>query len=139
MAFWEWQETYSININKFDVHHQKLFTLINNLYASVFQCKDTCQKQVLIRKTLAELVDYTYYHFAQEEEFLLTYEYPDYMPHKEEHEQFKKHLTQLMEQYEDDTFVWSLPVLIFLKDWISLHVLNTDKQYGSYLNEKNVK
>ena len=93
----------------------------------------------MIRKTLAELVDYTYYHFAQEEEFLLTYEYPDYMPHKEEHEQFKKHLTQLMEQYEDDTFVWSLPVLIFLKDWISLHVLNTDKQYGSYLNEKNVK
>lgn len=136
MAFGEWQETYSVNIPSLDAHHQKLFVLISTLYANVFQNEGTNQKHVLIGKTLAELIDYTYYHFGQEEELLFKYEYPDYIPHKKEHEQFKLYLTQLMEQYKDGTLIWSLPILLFLKDWISLHVLKSDKEYELYLKEK---
>jgi len=42
------------------------FSLIINLYENIFQCENKSQKQLLIEKTLVELVDYTYYHFAQE-------------------------------------------------------------------------
>jgi len=139
MAFGKWQETYSVNVDTLDAHHQKLFSLVENLYINIFECENNSQKQILIGKTLSELTDYTYYHFAQEEALLLKCEYPDYIPHKEEHEQFKLHLTQLLKQYKDVTFVWSLPILIFLKDWLVAHVLNADLQYESYLNEKNVQ
>ena len=64
---------------------------------------------------------------------MLKYEYPNYISHIKEHEQFKLHLSQLMKQYEDVNFVWTLPILIFLRDWIKVHILSADKEYGLYL------
>lgn len=139
MAFWKWQESYSTNIKAFDDDHHKLITLLNSLYADVYECQNISQKQPLIEKALAELIDYSCYHFETEEEMMLKYEYPDYITHKEEHTQFKLQITQWMEQSKDGSLIWTFPLLNFIKDWISSHVLNTDKQYGPYLNERNVK
>lgn len=136
MDFWEWQETYLVNIDIFDEHHKYLLALLNNLYRDVFACTDPTQKQLLIEHLLTELIDYTYYHFAAEENLLLQYEYPDYALHKQQHDTFKVQLHQLMEQHKDGSLVWSFPIFVFLKDWISLHILNADQQYAPYLNEK---
>ena len=65
-----------MRINKISKKHERVmeygfnsearFSLIINLYENIFQCENKSQKQLLIEKTLVELVDYTYYHFAQE-------------------------------------------------------------------------
>lgn len=136
MAFAEWQETYSVNIKEFDAHHQELLTLINNLYDNILECKNIIQEQPFIGEALTALKDYSDYHFKAEEELMLKYEYPGYELQKEEHEQFKMYVNQLIEQYEKGTLTLSFPIIDFLKDWLLLHVLKIDKQYGPYLNEK---
>lgn len=135
MAFWEWQETYLINISEIDTHHQKLVNLLNNLYHNVFEC-NISEKQSLIGNALAALIDYSCYHFTAEEGLMLRSEYPGYMSHKEEHEQFKTDIAQLLEENKEGTLVLSFPVLSYLKDWLILHVIHTDKQFGQYFNKK---
>jgi len=136
MAYWEWTETYLTNISNLDDHHHKLVALLNELHDNVYECQNLSQKQPLIGQALAELIDYSCYHFQAEEELMLTYEYPGYVHHKEEYEQFKLQITQLMEQHKVGNLALSFPIIGFIKEWISSHVLKTDKQYGAYLNEK---
>jgi hemerythrin len=67
---------------------------------------------------------------------MLEYEYPGYERHKEEHEKFKVQITQFLKEHNEGTLILSFPILVFLRDWLSSHVLDTDKQYGPYLKEK---
>jgi len=66
---------------------------------------------------------------------MLQYEYPGYAKHKEEHERFKLQVAQFMKE-QSESKVLPFPIVVFLKNWLTTHVLKTDKQYGPYLNEK---
>lgn len=139
MTTWKWEENYSVNISRFDTHHKKLMDLFNNLYTDIRACQDVTQKNPLIEKALAELIDYSFYHLGAEEELMFKYQYPNYVHHKKEHQQFKLRVTQLMEEYKESSIGMAFPILHFIKEWFSLHILNTDKQYASYLNKRNVR
>jgi hemerythrin len=139
MAFFEWHDSYLTHISRLDAHHKKLVTLINNLYIDVLNEPNISQKQPLIEKALAELIDYSYYHFAAEEELMLKYRYPGFMLHKEEHEQFKLQVSKMMKQHKTGDLAWTFPILDYLKYWLNLHVINTDKQYGTYFSEENIE
>lgn len=139
MVFFEWPETYLTNIEKFDAEHRKLVCLINALYNDLVNCQNISQKQPVIVEALSELIAYGCYHFAEEEELMVQYEYPGYMAHKEEHDQFKQQVAQFMKQQREGTLILSFPIMIFLKEWLISHVLTTDKQYGPFLHEKIAK
>lgn len=136
MAFWEWQETYLLDISTIDHHHRKLVALVNSLYVDVFECKDNSQKHQAVGRSLAEFIDYSHYHFALEEELMQKYKYPGYEGHKEEHNQFRLEVTRLMTQYKEGTLILSLPIFQFLKGWISIHILETDKKYVPYIPQE---
>ncbi|MBP2665928.1 MAG: hemerythrin-like metal-binding protein [Firmicutes bacterium] len=136
MIFFEWPETYLTNISKFDTQHQKLVSLINALYVDLVSCQNISQKQPVIVEALLELIAYSFYHFEAEEELMILYEYPGYMGHKEEHDQFKQQVSQFVKEQSEGTLILSFPILVFLKDWLTSHVLTTDMQYGPYLNER---
>lgn len=138
MLFFEWKENYSVNNTILDSHHQKLLTLFNNLYTNLQACQDISQKSPLVEKALAELIEYSLYHFEAEEEFMLKYEYPDYVSHKQKHEQFKLRVNELIEQHKESVLGMAFPVLHFIKDWLSAHIINVDKQYAPYLKEDSV-
>ncbi|AIF52179.1 bacteriohemerythrin [Pelosinus sp. UFO1] len=133
MVFWKWEDAYLTNISRFDKHHQKLAGLINQLYTDVFECEDMNRKQLLIKNSLDELIDYTYYHFIAEEELMIKHKYPDYVAHKEDHDQFKMEINKLMERHKDNTLIWTIPIFQFLQDWITFHILNSDKKYAPFL------
>lgn len=139
MAAWEWEETYLVNISRIDTHHQKIVALFNSLYTDAYACQNVSQKQLLIEKALAELIDYSYYHMAAEEELMFKYEYPGYVSHKKQHEHFKLRVTQFMEAHKDGTLVTVFPILHFIKEWFMVHIVNTDKQCAQYLNDQEVK
>ena len=136
MIFFEWKDTYLTKISELDAQHQKLVSLINNLYADLVKCENIDQKQSYILGAIVDLIDYGCYHFDAEEKLMLEYEYPGYECHKEEHEKFKMQVTQFLKEHNEGTLILSFPILVFLRDWLSSHVLDTDKQYGPYLNEK---
>ncbi len=92
----------------------------------------------VLGKTLSDLVDYTAYHFTQEEELFKTYAYPDYLPHKKEHDALKSQAVDLREQFTRGELFLSNKTVLFLKNWLNGHILGSDKKYGPFLNAKGV-
>ena len=136
MFYFQWQDSYLTHIDELDAQHQKLVALINGLYTDLMNCPEDAEKQACVLKTLDELVEYSGYHFAAEEKLMLEYDYPEYERHKQEHENFKHKVAQLMQPQTEAANAWPFPVVVFLRDWLASHVIKTDQRYGPYLKEK---
>jgi hemerythrin len=129
-----WNNEYSVHIELVDDQHKKLIGLINGLHDAMKVGKG---KEAL-GKTLSELVDYTAYHFKEEEELFKAYAYPDYLSHKKEHDALTKQAVDLKERFTRGDLFLSNETVLFLKDWLNGHILGSDKKYGPYLNAKGV-
>lgn len=134
--FFQWKDEYLTHIDELDAQHQKLVALINYLYADLLQHQNDEQKRGVINKVLAELVAYSRYHFEAEERLMREYEYPGYEQHREEHERFKQRVAVFMQEQAADSPVLPFPLVVFLKEWLTSHVLITDKPYGPYLVDR---
>lgn len=136
MFYFQWQDSYLTHIDELDAQHQKLVALINGLYTDLMNCPEDAEKQACVFKTLDELVAYSEYHFAAEEKLMQQYDYPEYARHKQEHENFKHKVAQLMQDQTEAAKARPFPVVVFLRDWLTSHVIHTDQRYGPYLKEK---
>ena len=95
-------------------------------------------KEVL-GSTFNEVVKYTTYHFDSEEKFFSLYNYPQTASHKKEHDNFVSEVQKLKQDYENGKTVMSLEVMNRLKDWLTNHILVSDKEYTAFLNSKGIK
>ncbi len=130
-----WKDTYSVNVQEIDEQHRKLIALINELDAAMASGKG---KDVLA-KTLGAVIQYTRTHFANEERLMSTHGYPDFAPHKAEHDKLTKEVVQLQHKFQQSQIGLSIPTLSFLNQWLTTHILNTDKKYSAHLNGKGVR
>lgn len=135
MAIIKWEQNLSVGVDKFDTHHKKLVDLINKLHDAMSQGKGA----ETIGSVLDELIKYTQYHFAEEEKLMTLHKYPDLEKHKAEHVALTKKAVELQQQQKGGHIAITLPVMSFLKDWLTKHINGTDKKYGPFLNGKGVK
>ena len=112
-----------------------LVSLINQLQAAV----DYSTGEEFEREALDELVDYTKTHFSHEEGLMEQYAYPDYEPHKAQHQEMIKHVEDVLAEYEQDQDRAMRNALHFLKQWLIKHINGTDQQYSGFLREKGVR
>lgn len=126
-------------IQKFDEQHQRLFHLINELHAGVIACQSLEEEQKITQKTLHELVRYAEEHFTAEEELMQAYSFPQFEEHKHEHEQFCQNVDKLVQECHMQGAGLSTDVFLFLRDWITNHVTETDVYYVSFFKEHGVK
>lgn len=131
MAYIEWFDKLSTHINEVDLQHQKLISLLNELYDSL---RKGAAKSA-VDQVLDELVRYAIYHFNTEEALMTKYAYPGYEFHKKEHESFKASIQEFLEK-EAKRKVISIDLLLFLKDWLIKHIIVVDKKMGAYLFKK---
>lgn len=134
MPLIEWIDEMSVNIGEFDAHHKKLIALTNKLHDAVIEKKDAA----VIGDVLAEVSNYTVYHFFAEEEMMDKYAYPESDRHREEHLKLTEETLQLLDDFRNNKDGTEQKALDFLKDWISHHVLGTDKKYSPFLNSKGI-
>ena len=132
--FVSWNESYSVGIQAIDDEHKKLLMLINNLQTSVLYPTG----EAFERQALSELVDYTKYHFSREEKLMREHDYPDYEPHKRQHEEMIAKVTNYMTSYERDREATIDELTGFLKSWLINHIAGTDQKYSGFLREKGV-
>jgi hemerythrin len=130
-----WNNTLSVNVQEIDSQHKRLVELVNQLHDAMSQGKG----REVMGATLAGLIDYTRTHFAAEERLMTAHAYPGYGRHKAEHDALTKQVVDLQGQYQAGQPVLTIEVMNFLKDWLSKHILEVDKQLGAYLNSKGVK
>jgi hemerythrin len=131
----EWKDEYCVGIDSIDQQHRKLVNLINLLQTAV----DYSTGEEFERDALDELVDYTRTHFSYEEAMMKDNDYPDYEPHKLQHEKMFKKVEEVLAEYEQNQETAMDNAIDFLKDWLIHHINGTDKQYSSYLIGRGVK
>jgi hemerythrin-like metal-binding protein len=135
MPIFSWNDRLMTHISEIDTQHRSLIDLINKLHDAIDEGRD---KEVL-GVVLAELVDYTVYHFATEEKYMDAYIYPAAAAHKHEHELLRKKVLTLQQQFDAGQPVVTIEVMKFLKKWLMTHIVAIDKELGTFLDTKGVK
>lgn len=131
----EWKPEYSVGIESIDNQHRKLVGLINSLQTAV----DYSTGEEFERQALEELVDYTRTHFKYEEGLMEQHGYPDFEPHRAEHERMIAQVGEVMEAYRQDQDNAMQNAITFLKNWLINHINGTDQQYSQFLIDKGVE
>jgi hemerythrin len=125
MALMNWTPDLSVGVTEIDDQHKQLISLMNTLHDAM---KAGQAKQGL-EKTLQELADYTVYHFETEEKYMQKFRYPGYLAHKMKHDTFVKKVTDFQKDYQAGKLGISIDLMNFLKDWVTTHIKETDRQY----------
>ncbi|MCX7066578.1 MAG: bacteriohemerythrin [Methylococcales bacterium] len=133
--FVEWTEGLSVGIQEIDEQHKVLINLINRLF------DETIINQAAIGVTeeiLDELIQYTIVHFAVEESLFRIFDYPAIDTHMGHHADLKAQVLELQKKIKQGLAVNS-ELLLFLKKWLTNHILQEDKQYAPFLIKQGVK
>ena len=134
MALFNWKEEYSVSVRKFDDHHKKLISLINELHEGML----TGKHKDIVGNTISELLKYTKYHFGEEEKLMAVNRYPGLAEHKAQHEAFTKKVLEFIAKYEAGKATVTLDVVNFLREWLKGHILQTDKKYTAFFAANKV-
>ena len=135
MAFIDWNERYSVQIESIDMQHKQLVSLINKLYEGMKVGKT---KQVL-GETINELVDYTKIHFKEEEVYFERFGYEETEEHKKGHQKFIDEIASFKKSFDANRITVSTKVMIFLRDWLYNHILKTDKKYVQFMQLNGIR
>ena len=129
-----WSDKFSIGVEMIDEQHKNLFRLVNDLNSNI---TGGSSKQAL-SSALDALIDYTKYHFKEEEDYMFNVEYPRLEQHKIAHD----NLTQQVLDFEQALSEGKGDVskfLEFLYDWLTKHIMDQDKKIGKYMDIKLLK
>lgn len=133
MAYFNWTSEFSVENISIDEQHKQLFQITNDLHDAMKAGKS---KEIL-SELISRLVDYTKTHFSNEEKLMEKYKYPELDRHKTEHAKLVKKVLDYQKNFNVTSAITSIDIMNFLKDWLTSHILGTDKKYISYLKGKS--
>lgn len=132
MPIVEWSGDYLLGIKVFDEHHKHLVGLLNRAYDEYSRNPTAGDLEDIIK----ELVDYATYHFDAEENWMRENSYPHLAAHKKEHETFSQKVSAFQKEFQAGQAT-SSSVFLFLAEWLTDHILETDTEYKRFMTSKN--
>ena len=126
------EDNLKLNIPEIDSQHETLIRLINLLHETMLQGAD----RAALDELLSQLLEHTRDHFAFIEQLMSQYNYPGYEAHKSEHNRLMQHLIDLAERYKNGELLLSFAVVLELKGWAVVHIEQSDKPLGTFLNNR---
>lgn len=126
-SYFEWQDEYKIGVDAIDKEHQRLFKIINKLFAFREEEKDsqwTCQEGIKYFKGHAVK------HFADEEAYMASIGYEGLEEHRRIHKGFREHTLPALEQELEQANYSTDAVDHFLgvcTGWLIGHTLTEDQ------------
>lgn len=132
MALFEWSDVYSVGNKTIDKQHQKLFDIANRFH----DAHSDGHGQDVLGSIFTELLDYTQYHFTDEERLMKEVDYPDFPQHKASHEKLIEVVLSLKKSFDEKQDGIEERIMEFLKVWLSGHILGMDRNYKSYLGDE---
>ncbi|MGM0443319.1 MAG: bacteriohemerythrin [Fibrobacterota bacterium] len=129
-----WNESYSVGVERFDEQHKRIIALINRL----IEAEQNHISAEDISDTLDAMTRYSSEHFTYEEELLKEYDYPKLENQEREHKAFiKKTVNFCMNTMVNKERVPE-EMLSYLREWWINHILKEDMEYKEYLTNKGV-
>lgn len=126
--FFPWTPDLSLGIELIDEQHKVLVRLINHLH-DLSVNGGTAEAMGAV---LRQLADYTHFHFGDEERFMVEMGYQDLAGHKEIHRRFLEEVDGLVKSsgsIDPDTLLGKL------RDWLTGHIMGTDRKYAKQYKE----
>lgn len=136
MKVCEWSSEYSVDIAELDGHHHRLFDILNELFDLM---SEGANDQRIIR-VLEELLDYTHYHFDEEERIMEKMGYPDLEAHRKHHQQFIEKMKEFYASAQSGMAIFvATKVANAGLEWLKSHILTVDHQYSDYMKQQGLQ
>ncbi len=126
MAILTWSNQLNVGIASVDQQHKRLVEILNQLDETV-AIGDEPQA---ILGLIEALIDYTRYHFEHEESLMREagYDAKEFAVHQEQHREFVAKVQDEQQKAFFDPDTVSNNLLEFLVQWLSAHILYSDKK-----------
>ena len=128
MGFLSWEAKYEFGIPEIDNQHKKWLTILNRFYDSVGKV-DLGSK---VKDLVVEAIEYTSYHFKEEEKFMEKMKFPHLSEQKKMHQEIITMLTSFKNDIENKKTIISMAVTNEMKKWFKEHILIEDMKYAEY-------
>jgi hemerythrin len=130
----EWDDSLSVNVELIDEQHKMLIQRLADL-SDAFR-RGLEQNKVM--QTLEFMIDYTDFHFSAEEKVMEENDYPGLEEQKQQHEEFRTTLDNIVEDYKEEgtTTAIATEINVFLLNWLIKHIKGSDTKLGKFLTEK---
>jgi hemerythrin len=125
---------YKFDIEQIDTQHQYLFELLNRLN-SLIQNKGSDEELDLLIK---DFLNYTVFHFKDEEGFMRSQAYPKLAEHIKIHEDFVKAVTDIVNKYHGSKFL-RFKFFHLVMDLLLNHIEKVDYDFAVYYKNKQAK
>jgi hemerythrin-like metal-binding protein len=129
-----WRPDYMVGVQSIDQEHQGLFAIAEKLHLAMRAGTGSEILQCL----LDDLVDYTCYHFAHEEELMERINYPYYQDHCRQHEELRLKVRAMKERVGSGEASMTLEVMQFIMEWLKCHTTTSDRRIGSYITKRGL-
>jgi hemerythrin-like metal-binding protein len=120
--FVEWDTSYSVGVAAIDQQHRFLIGRIRDLQEAMAAGSAGAMLAPLIHN----LITYTKFHFAYEEQLYAQRGYADLQRHKEFHSDMARQVVEMGNSLKTSKPQARAPVMAFLKHWLVDHILGED-------------
>ncbi len=133
METFQWTDKYRTNIGSIDKQHRGLFEKLNKLELAIYrgECKSN------LRELANFFEKYIEEHFTLEETLMKQNNYPEYIEHVLQHDQFRKMFQDFVKDLDrrgGDSYL-AMHIGKELRKWWENHILKTDMRYVPHLGE----
>ena len=126
MPILTWTEKNSVGVEEIDLQHQRMFSIINDLYDQMV----TFKAHEDIDAMLDKLVEYADFHFKTEEKYFDEFNYEEKEVHETIHQAYVDEVKKLMAKKKEGVGVeLSYEIFDFLQKWWVGHINFEDKKY----------
>lgn len=133
MSFLAWNDELSIGDEAIDSQHKRMIRLID----SFLEAAKGEEKDAAVKQALKEVCDYTKIHFRDEEAFMEDIGFPQLDWHRQEHTKLQQQITDYALSYCLDAGVTAQDMKVFLKIWLTEHILKADMRIGDFIAQSS--
>jgi hemerythrin-like metal-binding protein len=126
MAYFQWSDEFFVGNKFIDADHKKLLILCNKLHDAM---TNGAGKEDL-GEALSDVIQYAKEHFKREEDEMRRVNYPDLIPHRQEHHALLQEVSKFQREFSAGNTLLTVQVSMYLKDWLVRHIIRSDKLHG---------
>ena len=126
-----WNEDLAVGFGRIDEQHKELFERYNNLIQS---CREGDGREA-IGVMLEFMVEYVTVHFAEEDRFMVRYNYPERGEHLAAHRELFDHVNNVRRELQEcgPTVAVITSINHTMLAWLIRHVKQTDIKLARFL------
>lgn len=134
MPLLAWNDMFSVGVVEIDNQHKQLIEITNRLNKAMIADRD---RQAL-SGILNDLLAYTRTHFEYEERLMDQYRYAGREQHLLEHGKLVQIVVDFQTRFDRGEVDLTGELMALLRDWLSRHILNSDRALGRALDQRGV-